>query len=271
MTLPLDKKLASVMGNLDGGTRDTDNNISDEELFKQPPPYKDCPICLLRLPTHELGIVYKSCCGKMICSGCEYAPVKDHNGKVIIDEKCPFCRTAIPGSADEYNKRLMKRAKLADAEATRSLGHYYSDGLDGFPQDYDKALELFIRAGELGSTKAYNNIGYAYSSGRGVEMDKNKAKYYYELAAIKGCVSARYNLGIYEKRVGNWERALKHYMISAGSGCASSLKEIQKLYASGHAIKDDYTKALRAYQAYLAEIKSVERNKAVIASGDRYY
>ena len=27
--------------------------ISDEELFKQPPPKEDCPICFLRLPTLE--------------------------------------------------------------------------------------------------------------------------------------------------------------------------------------------------------------------------
>ena len=33
-----------------GGTRDTDDSISDDELFKQPPPKEDCPICLLPLP-----------------------------------------------------------------------------------------------------------------------------------------------------------------------------------------------------------------------------
>ena len=31
--------------------------------------------------------------------------------------------------------------------------------------------------------------------GRGVEVDKKKAKYYYELAAMNGDVQARYNLG----------------------------------------------------------------------------
>ena len=36
-----------TIGKLEGWTRDTDD-ISDDELFKQPPPKEDCPICLLR-------------------------------------------------------------------------------------------------------------------------------------------------------------------------------------------------------------------------------
>ena len=33
-------------------------NISDEELFKQPPPLDDCPICLLRMPSLDTGKRY---------------------------------------------------------------------------------------------------------------------------------------------------------------------------------------------------------------------
>ena len=45
--------LTAAMGKckLEGSRkRDTDDNISDDELFKQPPPKEDCPICLLPLP-----------------------------------------------------------------------------------------------------------------------------------------------------------------------------------------------------------------------------
>ena len=44
---------------------------------------------------------------------------------------------------------------------------------------------------------------------------------------------------------------------------------IRQLYMNGHATKDDYAKALRAQQAYLDEIKSDQRDKA-IASSERY-
>ena len=48
-----------------------------------------------------------------------------------------------------------------------------------------------------------------------VERDRKKAKCYWELAAMGGEVIARYNLGIWEKDVGNIDRAVKHFLISA--------------------------------------------------------
>ena len=262
--------LTAAMGKLEGGTRDTDDIISDDELFKPPPPKEDCPICLLRLPTLESGTTYYACCGKMICCGCGYAPVKDNLGNEIIEEKCPFCRTPTP-SFEEYKEHLQKRVELDDAEAIFTLGCYYRRGEDGFPQDYVKALELYHRAGELDSAKAYCNIGAAYSNGKGVEIDKKKANHYYKLAAIGGAVTSRYNLGVVEENAGNMNRALKHYMIAAEGGHENSLKQIQKLYTNGHARKNDYAKALRAYQAYLAEIKGTQRDAAAATRGKRYY
>ena len=52
-------------------------------------------------------------------------------------------------------------------------------------------------------------------------------------------------------------------MIAVGSGHNGSLKTIQKLYAIGYATKDDYAKALWAYQAYLSEIKSDQRDNVL--------
>ena len=194
----------------------------------------------------------------MICFGCDCAPVKDNRGKVINEKKCPFCRTPAPYSDEEYKERLQKRVEVGDAHAILTLGCYYRDGEDGFPQDDVKAFELFVRAGELGQADAYNGIGYAYESGRGAEIDKKKANHYFRLAAMGGDVYARHNLGIGEEEEGNMNTALKHHMIAAGGGMDNSLKEIQELYTNGNATKDDYAKALRAYQAYLAEIKSSE-------------
>ena len=262
--------LIAAMGKLEGGTRDTEDIISDDELFKPPLVKEDCPICLLRLPILASGSMYYACCGKMICSGCMRAPVYDNLGNEMIKEKCPFCRTPTPDS-EECNERLQKRVELGDAWSTFSLGCYYRRGDNGFPQDYDKALELFVRAGELGHAVAYNNVGYAYKYGNGVEIDEKKANHYYELAAMRGNVDARYNLGVGEENAGNMKRALKHYMIAAGDGDDISLKEIQELYTNGHATKDDYARALRAYQAYLAEIKSTQRDAAAVADEDCRY
>ena len=43
---------------------------------------------------------------------------------------------------------------------------------------------------------------------------------------------------------------------------------IQKLYKDGHATKDDYAKALKAYQAYISEIKSDQRDAAAARRED---
>jgi len=138
-----------------------------------------------------------------------------------------------------------------------------------------KALELWRRAAELGDAGAYNNIGNAYYNGKGVEVDKEKAIHYYELAAMKGCMRARNNLGamaIMEHRRGNLNRALKHYLIAIEGGNSDSLTNIKRLYKSGQAIKDEYTKALRLHQEYLDEIKSTRRDEAAAANDKyRYY
>jgi len=244
--------------------------VSDEDLFKQPPPNDDCPICFQRLPSlSSTGSKYKACCGKVICSGCIHAPVYDDQGNIVAEKKCPFCRTPHPTSEKEADTREKKRMELDDPIAICNIGHNYYSGIYGFPQDYTKALEHWHRSAELGYTKVYGSIGMAYDHGRGVEVNKEKATHYFELAAMGGNVPARYNIGDMEMRAGNMDRALKHYMIAARDGYSNSLNIIKEMYLYGDATKDEYMKALRLYQEYLGEIKSVQRDKAA-AFDERY-
>ena len=241
--------------------------MHDEALFKQPPQKEDCPICFLRVPTLPTGSRYNSCCGKRICSGCIHAGAMTTSKSG--HQLCPFCRAPAPMSGEEIMKRTRKRVEVGDAQAIDSLGCDYSKGGHGLTQNRDKALELWHRAGELGCTKAYYNIGNAYLRGLGVERDEKKAIPYWELSAMGGDASARHNLGTFEQNTGNYDRALKHYMIAVEFGNNISLKQIKQLYTHGQATKDDYAKALKAYQAYLGEIKSDDRDQAA-AFDDEY-
>ena len=54
------------------------------------------------------------------------------------------------------------------------------------PQDFSKANELLKRAGELGCAEGYYNLAIAYYNGLSLEVDKKKAKHFYELAAMNG-------------------------------------------------------------------------------------
>ena len=239
----------------------------DIELFKQPPLNEDCPICMLPLPSLSTGSKYKACCGKIVCSGCMHAVQLRDNGVGL----CPFCRTPSPNE-EELVKRTKKHVEAGDADAMFDFGSCYSEGLFGLPRNRAKALELWKQAGELGHAGAYFNIGNAYYNGRGVERDEKKANHYYELAAMGGNSMARHNLGAFEWRAGNWKRAIKHCMIAAGAGENESVKGIQQFYKHGHATKDDYTKALRAFQTYLDEIRSEQRDIAAAFSGNyKYY
>jgi len=244
--------------------------LHDEKLFKEPPSqYEDCPICFLRIPHNIPGFRYYSCCGKVLCCGCIRAPRYDNHGNKVDNEKCPFCRTPHPYTVEESIERLKKRAEKDDPIAIHNLGTYYVHGQYGYQQDYKKALELWHRAAELGCGNSYTSIGIAYDNGQGVKVDKKKGIYYTELGAMLGDEFARHNLGIEEWRAGNMGRALKHFMLSVKAGDNDSLKQVQQMYSSGHATKEDYTKALQLYQAYLSEIKSPQRDKAA-AMGEEY-
>ena len=104
-----------------------------------------------------------------------------------------------------------------------------------------------------------------------MERNEKKARHYYELAALKGHVMARHNLGAMETCAGNIDRALKHFTIAAKDGNSQSLETIKGMYKYGDATKDEYAKALRSYQAYLDEIRSKQRDEAAASNGHTYY
>ena len=186
------------------------------------------------------------------------------------ERKCPFCRTPHWDTVEELIELIQKRVELVDANAIYNLGCWYNYGEQGFEQDLGRALELFLRAGELGCQMGCHssncNVGLAYFNGRGVERDVKKALHYYELAAKAGSINARHNLGAEEWRADNNDRAVKHFIIAAGGGSKESLDMIRKMFMDGDATKDDYSKALRSYQAYLDEIKTDQRDEAAASS-----
>jgi TPR repeat protein len=190
---------------------------------------------MLPLPLDAGEWRYQTCCGKILCNGCIYAAYKADDR-----ELCPFCRTPEATSDGEAIERMKKRAEGDDAIAIHNLGHIYRDGDYGLPQDRVKAMELWLRAGELGYARAYGSIGSVYERGQGVEMDAQKAIHYYELAAMGGHAASRHNLGVFEAHAGNYDRAAKHLMISAIAGDDESLEKIRKCYLNGWATKDDF-------------------------------
>ena len=237
--------------------------LFDEILFKKPPSMEDCPICMLQLPLlSDTPNIYLPCCGQTLCDGC-----MDEMLMLITERErynCPFCRTSMIDSEKFRVERCMKRMKADDADAFNMMGSCYLKGSDeGLRKDTEKALEMYLRAAELGLSDAHNNIAAIYYSGQlGVEIDREKYMYHWQQAAIKGCSVSRYNLGNLEAKAGNIGRAMKHWMISAGCGNEHALQRIRQGFMSGNATKAQFETALRDYQAYIDEVKSEKRDKA---------
>jgi len=235
--------------------------LHEEQLFKDHPPNEECPLCFLPRPHESSKSNFKTCCGKVICIGCIYA-MKISGGKDL----CAFCRTPPSSSDEEQIKRINKLMNNGNGKAFDMFGGWYDDGMRGLPLDHQRAKELYLKAGELGSAKGYYNLAISYSEGLGAEVDKKKAKHYYELAAMGGHVLARHNLGILEYQAGNVERAFKHWAIEARAGMKESLVPVKIGFTNGMITKDRYAIILRSYHQRQKEMTSDQRDKAV-ASG----
>ena len=102
-----------------------------------------------------------------------------------------------------------------------------------------------------------------------MDVDKKKARHYYELAAMNGDMNARHNLGCMEGQAGNDHRAHKHFIIAAKAGYKKSLDYVKEGFVDGIVTKEEYANALRAYHSLQKLMKSDMRDKAMAAWNGR--
>ena len=232
--------------------------LRDEILFKQPESSHlgDCPICCLPLPIDPSKSAFYTCCSKHICQGCHLVNQKRERDQ-RLQCKCPFCRKALPKTMDESKKRLMKRIEVNDPVAMRNMGAFRE--MEG---DYKAAFDYWTRAAAWGDAMAHYQLAGRYRKGLGVvEKDEKRALHHVEQAAIGGHPGARHNLGCMEERHGRIDRAVKHWIIATKLGYDESLNAVTDLYKAGLVKKEDFTAALRGYQAAINATKSPHREE----------
>ena len=194
---------------------------------------------------------YFPCCGKSICGGCVHSFNESGN-----NAKCPFCNSDRADKTDEEDvEKMMKRVEVNDEESIYALGTYYYHGQFSLVQDREKAMELWKKAAELGSSKAHFQLGTQYDA----EGNSKKAKVHYEAAAIAGHEIARYNLGCNEYHAGNVERALKHWIIAASAGSYQAMANLLAILNEG-SISQNVNSTLAAYNNSCAEMRSEARD-----------
>ena len=250
--------------------------LYDELLFKQPT-MEDCPICFLPISIGVTDAKYQTCCGKTVCAGCLFAVRKERmiqerelsylssqqNKATLPPLCCPFCREQQDVSSDERYKRVKHRIEMNDADAVVLMGWAYHNGDYGLTPDRTKAFQLWLKAADLGSIEANNNVALAYMEGRGVQVDQKKSVSYWEKAAIGGDSNSRYNLYAYEmNECRNMRRGTRHLMIAASAGLDHSLTTMGELFRMRQVSKQDYETTLRAHKAAVDETKSEQRDQA---------
>ncbi|EJK66437.1 hypothetical protein THAOC_12653, partial [Thalassiosira oceanica] len=220
--------------------------LKDEQLYSQGlerPEGDFCPICTLPIPFRmDEHSSINVCCMKRVCNGCNIAAQK----RGMFD--CAFCRTPVSGNNSAILAMIQTRVAKKDLEAINFLGDQYYFGDLGLPTDMQKAVELWEEAAELGY---------------GVQQDKAKGAEFYTKAAVQGHAESRYNLGCYEEIImGNHDRAVRHFLISAKMGDKSSVEKITKFFMAGLATREQYAEALKGYQGAVEEMKSHDRDEA---------
>ena len=152
---------------------------------------------------------------------------------------CPFCRQPVPNTEREMNERREIRSKANDPAAICFAGLEHLE-----KGNKHRAFAYFTKAAELGDVEAHYQLSNMYQLGlsvrkdgrkvyylgEGVEKNVGKEIYHLEEAAIGGHPEARHRLGVHEWSNGNFERAVKHWIIAARHGYNESIKQLMKIF-----------------------------------------
>jgi TPR repeat protein len=117
-------------------------------------------------------------------------------------------------------------------------------------------MELYVRAAELGSSKAHNNLAGIYREGGNLK----KAKFHFEAAAMAGDEVAQFNVGFIEADDGNTERAIKYWTIAASAGEYIAMHHLRTFVGQVAISRESINSTLAAYNNACAEMRSEARD-----------
>ena len=150
----------------------------------------------------------------------------------------------------------MKRVAANDPASIYVLAGSYRHGINGVQQDLARAIELYVRAANLGCSKAHIFLGgICYQMG-----DMKKVKFHLKAAAMLGHEIARCNLGVMEINSGNIEQAVKHWTIAASAGEYKAMGQLRTFFEKGCVGRESIKLILAAYNSSCAEMRSEARD-----------
>jgi TPR repeat protein len=142
---------------------------------------------------------------------------------------------------------------------------------DGYVEkDFNIAFDYYLRSAKLGLADAQHKVGYFYSHGMGVSMNKESALNWYQLASEQGFVSSMFNyatISLKQRIKGNYP-AVKRYLYKLASiNHPSALFYLGQAFVFGTTIETrDFNKA----QFYLSKSAKLGNMNATATLGVLY-
>ncbi|KAF9546988.1 hypothetical protein EC957_008992 [Mortierella hygrophila] len=145
----------------------------------------------------------------------------------------------------------LKAAEQGDPAGQRGVGGLYYYG-HGVPRDYSAAMDWGLKAANQGHMLAQHSVGLLYLNGQGVLQDDEQAMFWYRKAADQGHAESQRIVGVlyYQGRgvPKDDTQAMEWILKAAKQGIAISQETIGYLYSNGLVVPQDYTKAAEWYR-----------------------
>ena len=221
-------------------------------LFCQPE-VDSCDICCLQFCVNTDSSVVKVYCSKTICCGCMWSIIRSADKEKEM--QCLYCRTTF-NSKQEYLDMLIHKADFneASAGAMCELGSRYYYGKQGLQKYVAKSIKIWT---DLARTFTHQEVCYYLGFlFRKVAPNMNRARYYFEKAAILGNAKARFIVG---QATPDRKDALKHFEIAARQGHKKSMTYLLKACAEGEIEKGLHESILRAHHDIVKSTESDSR------------
>lgn len=147
-----------------------------------------------------------------------------------------------------------------NAAAMNDLGVQYYDGNRGFEQSFEKAINYYQMAADLGDRQAQENLGYCYYYGRCGEPDYEKAFNYFALGAFDDHIISLYKIGdmyyngYYVQKNHTEAFTIYRHCLDIMTDEAARVTagpvylRLAKCYLKGHGVEVDLMAALNCYQ-----------------------
>ncbi|WP_133140780.1 tetratricopeptide repeat protein [Legionella genomosp. 1] len=148
----------------------------------------------------------------------------------------------------EMAKKWYKQAQAHSPYASVALGFIY----DTVDDDYANAADNYSRAAATGDAIAQYDLGLLYENGKGMPVNPEKAREYFQQAAEQGYGKAMTQLaGLYFNGINgirDEQQALHWYKKAVAAGDSGAMYQLGLLSETGVATKLDFPNAVSYYQ-----------------------